>query len=489
LFYRANLDLSSLAGKTVKFILYVADASGYGTPSGDKALWGGAKIVRVSGGGPSPTLPPPTTCDIGSFVADVTIPDGTAMTAGTAFTKTWRIRNVGSCTWTTAYSLVFTFGDLLGASSTVIPFPSSVAPGATVDLSVNMVAPATPGHYRSYWRFKNASGTSFGVGSGMITVFADINVTSSAGTAYDFAAHACDAVWSSGAGLLPCPGTQGDARGFVQTLTNPKLEDGSNRTSGLLTAPQYITDGFIQGLYPVIMVHSGDHFQSIINCQYGSTGCYVTFQLNYQIGSGPIQTLKSFREKIDGMYYTLNVDLSSLAGQNVSFILKVLASGSPVGDLAVWANPRIAGTGTVVPTATATTNTPTATATTNTLTPTATTNTLTPTATTNTLTPTATGQTSTPTSTATVTTTAVPGDFYIKVPLDLGGLNLRSSPWGSIIAVEYPGTWLKSLESPVISQGKIGTPYEWLLVQDPLMRTGYVAAWLLQGTGSPTPGP
>jgi hypothetical protein len=49
--------------------------------------------------------------------------------------------------------------------------------------------------------------------------------------------------------------------------------------------------------------------------------------------------------------------------------------------------------------------------------------------------------------------------------------------------------WLKSLESPAISQAKIGVPYEWLMVQDPLFRTGYVAAWLLQGTGSQTPGP
>ena len=45
-----------------------------------------------------------------------------------------------------------------------------------MDFSINMVAPTTPGHYRSYWRFKNASGVQFGLGSGMITFFADINV-------------------------------------------------------------------------------------------------------------------------------------------------------------------------------------------------------------------------------------------------------------------------------------------------------------------------
>jgi hypothetical protein len=340
LYYRANLDLSSLAGQSVKFILYVADVSGRGSPAGDRALWGGAKIVHATPGPVLPPQPPPTTCDRGAFVKDVTIPDGTTLAAGTPFTKTWRITNVGSCTWTTSYTLVFAFGDLLGASS-VINLPSSVAPGQTVDLSVNMVAPNMAGHYRSYWRFKNAVGAPFGVGSGLITFFADINVTSSYGAAYDFAANACSATWTSGAGTLPCPGTDGDARGFVLKLASPELEDGSTGAAGLLTAPQNVWDGYIQGVYPAFAVQNGDHFQSIINCQYGASSCYVTFQLNYQIGSSSVQTLESFSEKLEGMYYNLDVNLSSLAGQNVKFILKVLAAGSPTGDRAVWSGPRI----------------------------------------------------------------------------------------------------------------------------------------------------
>jgi hypothetical protein len=175
LFYRANLDLSSLAGQNVQFILYMSDVAGLGTPSGDRAMWGGAKIARPS------TVPAPVpatgVCDRGFFIGDVTIPDGTSMIAGTHFLKTFRIRNVGTCTWTTSYAMVFVAGNLMGAPSTVINLPSSVAPGQTMDFSINMVAPATIGHYRSYWRFRNASGTQFGLGSGMITFFADINVT------------------------------------------------------------------------------------------------------------------------------------------------------------------------------------------------------------------------------------------------------------------------------------------------------------------------
>ncbi len=181
LFYRANLSLNSLAGQSVQFILYMADVAGLGTPSGDRAMWGGPIIVRSS------TTPPPvpisSSCDRGQFIADVTIPDGTVMAPGTSFIKTFRIRNVGTCTWTTSYAMVFVSGSLMGAPSTVINLASPVASGQTMDFSIPMVAPGTPGHYRSFWRFRNASGAQFGLGSGMITFFADINVSGSLSSA------------------------------------------------------------------------------------------------------------------------------------------------------------------------------------------------------------------------------------------------------------------------------------------------------------------
>ena len=287
-------------------------------------------------------------CDAAQFVADVTIPDGTSFAPGSALVKTWRLKNVGSCTWSTSYAIVFYSGSKMGAPS-VVNMPYSVAPGATVDLTVNMTAPTTAGHYRGYWMLRNASSVLFGVGpTSTYWFFIDIVVAGSggsSGTAYDFVASDCSAVWTSGAGALPCPGADGDARGFVQNLSAPQLENGSIGAAGLLTAPQNITDGYIQGVYPAFAVQSGDHFVSIINCQYGATDCYVTFQLNYQIGSGPIYTLKTFKEKTDGMFYNLDVNLSGLAGQNVNFILKVLATGSPIGDRAVWSGARISRAG------------------------------------------------------------------------------------------------------------------------------------------------
>ncbi|MFZ5912261.1 MAG: NBR1-Ig-like domain-containing protein [Chloroflexota bacterium] len=315
------------------------------------------------------------TCDWAQFIADVTVPDGTSYAPGTAFRKTWRLKNIGSCTWTTSYALVFDSGEKMGAPSAV-NFPTSVAPGQTVDLSVDMTAPSSAGHYFSYWKLRNASGAIFGIGSTAYKAFwAEIYVSSSAGVGYDFTANAGSATWSSAAGTLGFPGTDGDASGFALKKDKPKFESGVELGNpGLLVAPQNVYNGYIQGAYPAFRVEKGDRFQATIGCEYGSTTCYVEYRLNYQIGSGAVKTFWTFREKYEGWTYNVNLNLDSLAGQDVKFILFTSAYGSAAGDRALWGNPVISRAGGVVatftPTVTGTPPTPTPTSTAPTKTPT-----------------------------------------------------------------------------------------------------------------------
>ncbi len=372
-YYNVDLDLSSLAGQNVKFILRLG-AAGYA--SGDRALWVGPRITRagatssptptpaVTGTPPTPTALPPVSfgCDRAVFISDVSVPDGTVFAPGATFAKTWRLKNTGSCTWTTSYSLVFVSGDQMGGPDSV-PMPNSVAPGQTVDLTVNLTAPSSAGSYRGYWQFKNASGALFGIGFGANKPFwVDIKVsgsTSGGGTGYDFAANACSATWISGAGTLPCPGTDGDSRGFVLQLSQVTPETGSvDSRATLLTAPQNVYNGYIQGIYPAFTVQSGDRFQATVGCQYGATNCYVTYRLDYQIDSGPVHTFWYFSERYDGLVYNADLSLDSLAGQNVKFILTVLSAGYANGDRALWIAPHIfrpgASSATATPTPAAT---------------------------------------------------------------------------------------------------------------------------------------
>jgi Ig-like domain from next to BRCA1 gene len=108
----------------------------------------------------------PTSSSIGPagdkavFVADVTIPDGTVIAPKAAFTKTWKLQNAGTTTWSTSYTLEFISGQQMGTIVSV-PLSQSVGPGAQIDISVQMVAPTNPGSYQSYWKMKNASGQFF----------------------------------------------------------------------------------------------------------------------------------------------------------------------------------------------------------------------------------------------------------------------------------------------------------------------------------------
>jgi hypothetical protein len=116
---------------------------------------------------PAPTV---SSADQALFVSDVTIPDGTDLQPGVSFTKTWRLSNAGTSTWTTSYSLVFISGDRMGDVSSV-KLEEEIAPGKQVDISVDLVAPASTGHYRGYWKMLNAAGQFF-----EDSVYVDIDV-------------------------------------------------------------------------------------------------------------------------------------------------------------------------------------------------------------------------------------------------------------------------------------------------------------------------
>jgi hypothetical protein len=118
------------------------------------------------------------------FVADITVPDGTIFKPGDTFVKTWRLKNSGTSTWTSAHSLVFVSGEQMGAPAS-IPLTSTVPPGETVDVSVSLTAPASLGSYFGFFALRGPGGNNFGVGpNGEQPFYVQINVSGSdAGTA------------------------------------------------------------------------------------------------------------------------------------------------------------------------------------------------------------------------------------------------------------------------------------------------------------------
>lgn len=97
------------------------------------------------------------------FIDDITLPDDSVVPGGQPFVKTWELRNNGTCTWTTGYSLVFAGGEQMGAPSP-ISLKQAVQPDETTQISITFNAPTSSGTYRSEWLFRSAFGQEFGTG-------------------------------------------------------------------------------------------------------------------------------------------------------------------------------------------------------------------------------------------------------------------------------------------------------------------------------------
>ena len=287
-------------------------------------------------------ISPTPACDQALFVKDVTIPDGTVVAPGSTFKKTWRLRNIGTCTWS-GYTLVFDNGE---AMSPVIDPIGTVAPGQEVDVSVTFTAPTTTNSYRSYWRVRNSSGVLIPVsfGSDGKSFYVEIKVAN-VSSGFDFHTQASLATWISGAGNLTFGGPDTDTNGFAMHKNGQKLEDGSTHTKTLETHPQWVNDGVITGRFPAYTVVSGEHFTAKIGflalgdgtCGTGS----AKFQLNYR-EAGVLKSLSEWTESCDGALKAVDVNLSSLSGKTVEFVLAVLANGSASQDWAIWVAPQIA---------------------------------------------------------------------------------------------------------------------------------------------------
>ena len=189
------------------------------------------------------------------------------------FTKTWDLKNVGTCAWTTAYQLEFVSGEQMGGavfdcpSSKIVPGRSNVRVLSEFDRTCHCgflswlldvqesqrraIRHWVTGHhalvggyqgiraYRHTWWTHTATPSATPTGP---------TSTKPANTAYDFTANACFASWFSGAGGIDCTAGTTNSKGYVLKVANPQLENGTTSNQpGLLTVPQNIQDGYIQG--------------------------------------------------------------------------------------------------------------------------------------------------------------------------------------------------------------------------------------------------
>lgn len=93
------------------------------------------------------------------LTADVTLPPGIEVEAGSPFAKIWRLQNNGGQPWQNIR--LMNLGGTIPTAINWQPVPAT-PPGQTADLKLALAAPAQPGAYTSDWQLHDGAGQPFG---------------------------------------------------------------------------------------------------------------------------------------------------------------------------------------------------------------------------------------------------------------------------------------------------------------------------------------
>lgn len=143
-----------------------------------------------------------TSCNGLVYVRDVTIPDNTPMTPGQTFTKTWEVKNTGTCAWDAGFKFALIGGDAMAGQA--LTLAQAVAVGASTQISIPMTAPTNKtGVIQGTWRMSNAQGVFFGEAVTVVIVIG--GASSSASSASSSSASSSSASSSSASSSSSSP--------------------------------------------------------------------------------------------------------------------------------------------------------------------------------------------------------------------------------------------------------------------------------------------
>jgi len=152
------------------------------------------------------------------FLADVTVQDGENIPAGQPFTKTWRLRNNGTCTWNSGYRLVFVSGERLSSPDS-IPL-SETLPGKELELSIELSASSIDGNFAAFYEIRNPAGKTVPVGL-LTNIWVKIRVGTSASAPPAAAAPPVNPAATAQPTSVVCnPGMDGAAAAQIVALIN-----------------------------------------------------------------------------------------------------------------------------------------------------------------------------------------------------------------------------------------------------------------------------
>ena len=184
--------------------------------------------------------------DAAQYITDDGL-DGTTYSPNTPFTKTWTVKNTGTCTWDSRYMVFQISGAFMTQSPGywIVPQGQTVEPGQTVDISVGMTSPVENGNYRSYWGLKNADGQVMPIegGANGNSFYVKLKVDNGEVPSGEVTATAIDIVPEQGSGIACSAGSTYFVHAYITTdgPTTASYEIGS--TAGQIPAG-YFEDNY-----------------------------------------------------------------------------------------------------------------------------------------------------------------------------------------------------------------------------------------------------
>lgn len=281
---------------------------------------GGGGTSGGGGGGGEIDVP----CYAAELVRHVTIPNGQIFAPNTGFTKIWRIRNVGSCTWSNGIFMVPARNNLWVGTAT--RYEGRVRPGATVDLAVALVSPSADGEYRGDWLLRVTRSTSLTpVDQSAFRV--RIRVASTLPSLlWNFVDNPCIARWSTGNNrTVACPSNPSSRGAFVLRAAPATIESNEVIPAVIWSQPASSDNASINGTFPALYIRGDERFRASAGCLRGNERCNLRLQVFYRVLGGNEVALASVEEVYDGVWHNLVDDfsLAPFAGNYVSFIFRV----------------------------------------------------------------------------------------------------------------------------------------------------------------------
>jgi hypothetical protein len=106
------------------------------------------------------TLPQSQAADKATWISNDP-PDSALVVTDAKFDITWQMKNMGTTTWTTKYTIRHFSGNII-MKHNQFNFRADVKPGDTGSFIVDAIAPSKPGTYNTWWKMTNDLGQNFG---------------------------------------------------------------------------------------------------------------------------------------------------------------------------------------------------------------------------------------------------------------------------------------------------------------------------------------